>query len=82
MQMCLQWDLHQRTCIANLQVLGEEMDKLRQEKGDKRYFGGHFEEARGLFSRFSTSEELSDFLTNAAYDYVVDIPANSTQSKM
>lgn len=64
------------------QVLGEEMDKLRQEKGDKRYFGGHFEEARGLFSRFSTSEELSDFLTNAAYDYVVDIPVNNTQSKM
>ena len=65
-----------------MQVLGEEMDKLRREKGDKRYFGGHYEEARGLFSRFSTSEELSDFLTNAAYDYVVDIPANSTQSRM
>lgn len=65
-----------------MQVLGEEMDKLRQEKGDQRYFGGHFEEARGLFSRFSTSDDLSDFLTNAAYEFVVDIPANSIQSKM
>lgn len=64
------------------QVLDEEMAKLREQKGDKRYFGGHFEEARGLFSRFSTSEELSDFLTVPAYEYVVDIPSQKTQSRM
>ena len=66
----------------HLQVLDEEMAKLREQKGDKRYFGGHFEEARGLFSRFSTSEELSDFLTVPAYEYVVDIPSQKTQSRM
>ena len=66
----------------HLQVLDEEMAKLREQKGDNRYFGGHFEEARGLFSRFSTSEELSDFLTVPAYEYVVDIPSQKTQSRM
>ena len=68
--------------LCFMQVIDEEMAKLREQKGDQRYFGGHFEEARGLFSRFSTSEDLSDFLTIAAYDYVVDIPSQKVQSRM
>ena len=68
--------------IVLRQVLDEEMAILRKEKGDQRYFGGHFEEARGLFSRFSTSEELSDFLTVPAYEYVVDISSRNTQSRL
>lgn len=67
---------------SRLQVLDEEMAKLREQKGDQRYFGGHFEEARGLFSRFSTSEELSDFLTVPAYEYIIDVPSQKTQSRM
>ena len=57
-----------------MQVMDEEMIKLRQERGDARYYGGHFEEARGLFARFSTSPELADFLTLAAYEYIVVVP--------
>lgn len=58
------------------------MAKLRKQKGDERYFGGHFEEARGLFSRFSTSEELSDFLTVPAYEYIVDIPSQKIKARL
>ena len=65
-----------------VQVLDEEMAKLRKQKGDERYFGGHFEEARGLFSRFSTSEELSDFLTVPAYEYIVDIPSQKIKARL
>ena len=58
------------------------MGKLREQKGDERYFGGHFEEARGLFSRFSTSEELSDFLTVPAYEFIVEIPSQQMKSRL
>lgn len=55
---------------------------MREQKGDERYFGGHFEEARGLFSRFSTSEELSDFLTVPAYEFIVEIPSQQMKSRL
>jgi hypothetical protein len=41
-----------------------------RELGEARWGRGHFEEAIGLFHRFSTSKELADFLTIAAYDAV------------
>jgi malate synthase len=64
------------------QVLDEEMAKLRDEKGADRFYGGHFEEARGLFARFSTSPELADFLTLGAYDYIVEPAPKQQRSRL
>lgn len=52
-------------------VLDEEMQKLRAERGDAAWRAGKFDEAVELFRRFSTSRELADFLTLAAYDKLV-----------
>ena len=40
--------------------------------GESRWNRGHFPEAIKLFHQFSTSSELADFLTIAAYDAVVE----------
>ncbi|MFO0727320.1 MAG: malate synthase A [Myxococcota bacterium] len=45
----------------------EEMARVRQEIGPPRYDSGRFEEAIRLFTELSTSPELADFLTLAAY---------------
>lgn len=39
--------------------------------GPKRYESGNFVEAADMFGHFSTSSELADFLTLAAYDIIV-----------
>jgi len=44
----------------------------RRELGESRWNRGHFPEAIKLFHEFSTSNELADFLTIAAYDAVVE----------
>ncbi len=44
---------------------------LCRELGEERWSRGHFPEAIRLFHEFSTSRELADFLTIAAYDAVV-----------
>lgn len=71
-----------RAFMCVLQVLDEEMAKLRDEKGADRFYGGHFEEARGLFARFSTSPELADFLTLGAYDYIVEPAPKQQRSRL
>ncbi|CAK0786075.1 hypothetical protein CVIRNUC_009288 [Coccomyxa viridis] len=75
-----QW-LHHKARLDNGQVitkegfgkmLQEEMQKLRKELGEARWTRGHFPQAIELFHKFSTSAELADFLTIAAYDAVVE----------
>ena len=41
------------------------------ERGDAAWRGGKYDEAVELFRRFSTSRELADFLTIAAYERLV-----------
>ncbi len=43
-----------------------------RELGESRWNRGHFPEAIKLFHQFSTSSQLADFLTIAAYDAVVE----------
>ena len=52
-------------------VLDQEMERLRAERGDAAWRAGKFDEAVELFRRFSTSRELAEFLTLAAYDKLV-----------
>ena len=51
-------------------VLMRVWRRCGRELGEARWGRGHFEEAISLFHRFSTSTELADFLTIAAYDAV------------
>lgn len=52
-------------------IMEEEMGKLRQKLGNQRYQRGHFKEASKMFYDFSTSKQLADFLTLAAYERLV-----------
>jgi malate synthase len=49
-------------------VLAEEMHAIRHQVGPDRFGSGRFQQARDLFARLSTSEELEDFLTLPAYE--------------
>jgi malate synthase A len=64
-------------------ILDDELERIRLEVGDATFARGKFEEARSLFVRMSTSEELADFLTLPAYDLLVgartgSVPAAAT----
>jgi malate synthase len=48
----------------------EEMDTIKNEVGEERFNAGRFDEAAKIMDRFTTSEELVDFLTVPAYDYL------------
>jgi len=50
------------------QLLDEELRALRGALGAERFDAGHFAEARELFDRMSTSQQLEEFLTLPAYD--------------
>ena len=73
-----QWVHHQakledgRTVTADLvrQILDEETDKIRTEVGEETWAEGHPRETREIFERVSLSEELTEFLTLVAYEYL------------
>ena len=49
-------------------LTAEEFARVRDEVGAPRFDGGRFDEARALFVRVATSDELEDFLTLPAYE--------------
>ncbi len=51
--------------------LGEEMERVKGEVGDKAYTGGKFPQAIDLFRKLSTAATLSPFLTLPAYRLIV-----------
>jgi malate synthase len=51
--------------------LGEEMERVKGEIGEKAFTGGRFPEAIDLFRKLSTAETLSPFLTLPAYRLIV-----------
>jgi malate synthase len=46
----------------------QEMERIRRERGEKRFENGHFSEAAELFDSLVASERLEEFLTLEAYD--------------
>ena len=52
------------------EFMGEEMDVIKSEVGEERFDSGRFDEAAKIMDRFTTSEELVDFLTVPAYEYL------------
>ncbi|PHS71672.1 MAG: malate synthase A [Cycloclasticus sp.] len=52
------------------QLMIEELETIKSEVGEERFNAGRFDEAAKLMDRFTTSEELVDFLTVSAYEYL------------
>jgi malate synthase len=50
------------------QFQAEELDRIRAERGEARFQGGHFAQAAKLFDELTASEGLDEFLTLKAYD--------------
>jgi malate synthase len=54
-------------------VLDEEMRRITGEIGEARVRAGRFTEARALFAQLAAGEQLTDFLTSAAYAALDDV---------
>ena len=52
------------------QFLDEEMEAIREEVGDNRFTGGHFQRACELFDEMILSDDFVEFLTIPAYDEI------------
>jgi malate synthase len=52
------------------QFMREELDRIRTERGPERFDRGHFSQATQLFDELIASEQLEEFLTLRAYEYL------------
>ena len=62
-------------------LTAEELSRVRDEVGAKRFDSGRFDEARDLFLRVATSDPLEEFLTLPAYDILVTNEAQDVTEK-
>ncbi|GBC61506.1 malate synthase A [Desulfonema ishimotonii] len=51
-------------------VMAEEMEKIRQTVGETRFAAGNYEKAAQLFDEIITDDDLAEFLTLRAYEYL------------
>jgi malate synthase len=66
-----QWIRHGRTGRAQVeQTVDEELARLRGEVGDEAFEQSRVREAREIFEQLALGEELVEFLTLPAYDYL------------
>lgn len=66
-----QWIRHGKFTREHvLQVLDEEMEKIRTAVGDEVWQKGRPNETRAVFERVAFSDDLPDFLTLPAYEYL------------
>jgi malate synthase len=61
-------DGHRVTPELVRQVMREELERIRRERGEKRFCEGHFEKATRIFEELAMSETLEEFLTLKAHD--------------
>ncbi len=52
------------------EILDQETDKIRQQVGEETWRAGRPDETRQVFERVALSDELTQFLTLVAYDYL------------
>jgi malate synthase len=53
-------------------VIGEELDRLREEFGDEVFAKSRADDARAIFEQVALGDDLPEFLTLPAYDYLED----------
>jgi malate synthase len=56
------------TVLLARQMIQEELERIRGERGETRFAEGKFAEATRLFDELVTNEKLEEFLTPKAYD--------------
>jgi len=56
-----------------LDIVQEELEKIRKQLGDDRYNSGHFARAKTLFEELITSDSFAEFLTLKAYDQLLSL---------
>ncbi len=49
-------------------VLGEELEKIKEQAGEKRFAAARYEDARDLFDKITTDEAFVEFLTLPGYE--------------
>jgi malate synthase len=66
-----QWIRHGRFTREHVvEVLDEEMERIRAEVGDEVWEKGRPQETRAVFERVALSDDFPDFLTLPAYEYL------------
>jgi malate synthase len=66
-----QWIRHGKFTREHvLEVLDEEMERIRAEVGDEVWEKGRPEETRAVFERVALSDDFPEFLTLPAYEYL------------
>jgi malate synthase len=66
-----QWIKHGKVTRERvLEVLDEEMAKIRAEVGDEVWEKGRPDETRAIFERVALGEDFPEFLTLPAYEYI------------
>jgi malate synthase len=53
-------------------VIDEELERLREEFGDEVFAKSRADDARALIERVALGDDLEEFLTLPAYDYLED----------
>ncbi len=51
-------------------LLGEELDKIREQKGEEQYKAGNYEHAAELMDQITADDNFAPFLTSVAYQEV------------
>jgi malate synthase len=49
-------------------VLGEELEKIKEQSGEKRFAAARYGDARDLFDKITTDEAFVEFLTLPGYE--------------
>jgi malate synthase len=66
-----QWVLHGRVERGHVeQVIGEELEAIRAAVGDDVFAKSRPDDAKALFEQIALGDELVEFLTLPAYDYI------------
>jgi len=61
-------------------IMAEELDKIRSKIGDKAYQEGDYKRASEMFLEMCTTKQPSDFLTDVAYDHIVEPSVKASTS--
>jgi malate synthase len=68
-----QWIRHGKFERDRVQsVMGEELERLREEFGDEVFAKSRADDARAIFEQVALGDDLPEFLTLPAYDYLED----------
>ena len=62
-------------------LMAKELEKMRDQFGDTRFFGGQYMLASELFGRMTVAKEFPEFLTLEAYEYLLELEQNIGSDK-